>query len=216
MAKSKMNRRFSSFSKAGAVALWLCAAPALRVGADSLWKPDTTVSMFADKKAHAVGDIITILVQENNGATRNNNTTTSKKSSVDSSISSFFYSPGASSLLTKGGTLPALKFSGDSEFNGGGQINNTETITARLPVRVIDVLPNGNMLVEGHRQTAFSGEKMDAILRGTVRADDLSANNTVYSYNVADATITFVGKGTLSDTQRKGWFQRVWDKVSPF
>jgi len=119
-------------------------------------------------------------------------------------------------LLTKKGSLPALKYSGANDFTGSGAINNQETITARLSVRVIDVLPNGNLVVEGRRQTAFSGEKQDAILRGTVRADDISANNTIFSFNIADASIQFISKGTITDNQNKGWFTRIWDKVSPF
>ncbi len=81
----------------------------------------------------------------------------------------FFTAPSASGLLTKKGTLPALNYNSDSEFNGGGQINNSETITAQMAVRVIDVLPNGNMVIEGRLHTAFSGEKQDAIVRGIVR-----------------------------------------------
>jgi flagellar L-ring protein precursor FlgH len=187
------------------------------LGADSLWKDDaSSSSMFADKKAHRVGDIVTVIIQENNGATRNNNTTTARTSSVDSAISSFLYPAGATGLLTKGGQLPAISLSGKNSFNGGGQINNQEVITAQLAVKVIDVLPNGNMVVEGRRQTAFSGEKLDAILRGTVRADDISSTNTVYSFNIADPSIQFLSRGSVSDSQNRGWFTRVWDKVSPF
>ena len=101
-------------------------------------------------------------------------------------------------------------------FNGGGSINNLETITAQMAVRVIDVLPNGNMVIEGQLRTAFSGEKQDAVLRGTVRPDDISSSNTLLSYNIADATIQFISKGTITDIQRKGWFTKIWDKVSPF
>jgi flagellar L-ring protein precursor FlgH len=185
--------------------------------ADSLWKADTSPSsIFADKKARRIGDIITIVIQENNGATRNNTTATSKQTSVDAAIASFLYGPTASGLLTKGGQYPSMSLSGKNTFSGGGQINNQETITAQLAVRVIDVLPNGNLVVEGRRQTAFSGEKQDAILRGTVRFDDIAANNTIFSYNIADASIQFVSHGTITDNQRKGWFNRIWDKVAPF
>jgi flagellar L-ring protein precursor FlgH len=185
--------------------------------ADSLWKPDSSpASMFADKKARRVGDIITILVQQNNSATRNNSLATSKQTSVAATISSFLYGPSASGLLTKGGQYPAMNFNGKNTYAGSGQINNAETITDQIAVQVIDVLPNGNLVVEGRRHSAFSGEKQDAILRGTVRYDDILANNTVYSYNIANATIQFVGKGTVSDAQNKGWFNRIWDKVNPF
>jgi flagellar L-ring protein precursor FlgH len=185
--------------------------------ADSLWKADTSPSsIFADKKARRVGDIVTIVVQQSTGATRNNNTTTAKQTSVDASIASFLYGPAASGLLTKGGNYPAMSFSGKNTYSGGGQINNAETITDQLAVRVIDVLPNGNLVVEGRRHTAFSGEKQDAILRGTIRYDDILANNTIYSYNVADASIQFVSHGTITDNQNKGWFNRIWDKINPF
>ena len=60
------------------------------------------------------------------------------------------------------------------------------------------------------------GETQDAILRGVVRAEDIAANNTVFSYNIADATIKYVSKGTVTDNQRKGWFTKVWEKVTPF
>jgi len=187
------------------------------VVADSLWKADTSPSsIVADKKARRVGDIVTIVVQQNTGATRNNNTTTAKQTAVDASISSFLYGPAASGLMTKGGNYPAMNFSGKNTYSGGGQINNAETITDQLAVRVIDVLPNGNLVVEGRRHTAFSGEKQDAILRGTIRYDDILANNTIYSYNVADASIQFVSHGTITDAQNKGWFNRIWDKINPF
>jgi flagellar L-ring protein FlgH len=119
-------------------------------------------------------------------------------------------------LLTQKGILPSMKFSGKSDFAGGGTINNSQQIAASVAVRVVDVLPNSNLVIEGTRESSFSGEQQTIILRGTIRQDDIAANNTVYSYNVADATIKFISKGSISDTQRKGWFQRLWDKFSPF
>ena len=199
---------------AALAALALVCAP---LHADSLWNEKAVPRpIVADKKAVAVGDILSIVVQENSTATKDNSTQTSKKSGVDASISSFLYSPAASGLLTQKGALPALKFDASQSFNGGGKINNAEKIVARVAVTVIDVLPNGNLLVEGKRQTSFSGETQDVILRGVVRPADIAANNTVFSYNVADATIKFISKGTTSDSQRKGWFTRLWDKVTPF
>lgn len=209
-----MTRLFSSLYKPAALAILLL--PAGNLSAGSLWQDGSSRAMFADKKARAVGDILTIIIQENNGATRQNNTSTSKKASANASIANFFYSPGASGLLTKNGTLPALKYNSDTEFAGGGQINNQETITAQMAVRVVDVLPNGNLVVEGRLHTAFSGEKQDAIVRGVCRPDDIASNNTLFSFNIADATIQFISKGTITDNQRKGWFTKIWDKVSPF
>ena len=188
----------------------------LTVQAQSLWKDGSSRSMTADKRAADVGDILTILVQENNSATKDQNTRTSKETGINAAIEAFLYSPDASKLLTHNGKMPALKLNAKQNFEGGGRISNAEKITARIAVRVIDVLPNGNLVIEGTRQTSFSGETQDAILRGVVRTEDIAANNTVFSYNVADATIKYISKGTVSDNQRKGWFTRVWEKVTPF
>ena len=196
----------------------LVAAVLLSVGAQaqSLWKDGASRSMMADKLAAQVGDILTIVVQENNSASKDQNTRTAKETGINAAIETFLYSPEASGLLTHNGKMPAIKLNAKQNFEGGGRISNQERITARIAVRVVDVLPNGNLVIEGTRQTAFSGETQDAILRGVVRTEDIAANNTVFSYNVADATIKYVSKGTVSDNQRKGWFTRVWEKVTPF
>jgi flagellar L-ring protein precursor FlgH len=227
MEKWKMNRPFSSiFNSTTLVALLVGFELTTHMGslvADSLWKEDPPVSalrgadgMFSDKKARRVGDIITVLIQENNSGSRNNNTATSKQTGVDASITSFLYGPTASGLLTKKGQYPAMNFNSKNTFTGGGQINNSEIITAQAAVRVVDVLPNGNMVVEGRRQTAFAGERQDSVLRGTIRFDDISSSNTVYSFNISDASIQFISHGVITDNQKKGWFNTIWDKVSPF
>ena len=214
MQKSKLNKASSYLCKTGVILVGISLLTTSH--ADSLWHDESAVSMYSDKKAHAVGDIITILVQESNSAQKDNSTKTAKSSGVDASISTFLYGPTASKLLTQGGKYPGLKFDAKNTFDGGGQINNSETITARIAVRVIDVLPNKTMVIEGKKLTSFSGEKQEAILRGVLRTEDLAANNTIFSYNIADATIQFVAKGAVSDSQGKGWFTKIWDKVSPF
>lgn len=200
------------FSLFAALAL---TAPATTFS-QSLWHDDLARPMFADKRATAVGDIITIVVSETSAASKNNGTKTEKKSSLSAAISSFLYPASASGLLTKKGSLPAMAYNSDVTHDGSGSINNSETVVAKVAVRIVDVLPNHNLVVEGRRETAFSGEKQTVILRGTVRQDDVASDNTVFSYNVADATIQIIGKGAVSDTQRKGWFTRIWDKLTPF
>jgi flagellar L-ring protein precursor FlgH len=210
-----MKKQSRSLSKI-ILALLLLAPLTPLTRAQSLWQEGASRSMVADKRAHAVGDILSILIQESNTAARQNDTQTKKTSSIDASLQSFLFSPAASKLLTKGGQLPAMKTSSAQNFDGGGQINNSEKITARIAVRVIDVLPNGNLIIEGTRKVSFSGETQDAVLRGVVRSDDVTAANTIFSYNIADATIKYVSSGTISDNQKKGWFTRVWEKVTPF
>jgi flagellar L-ring protein FlgH len=191
----------------------LLAAPLSR--GQSLWQENSR-ALVADKRATQVGDILSILIQESNTANRQNNTKTSKQATIDAGLQAFLYSPGASGFLTKKGQLPAIKTAAAQSFDGGGQINNSEKMTARIAVRVIDVLPNNNLVIEGTRKVSFSGETQDAVLRGVVRAEDVSANNTIFSYNIAEATIKYVSSGTITDNQRKGWFTKIWEKVTPF
>lgn len=179
--------------------------------AQSLWHDDVAKPMYADKRASNVGDIITIIVQENTTAKKNNETKTERSSSLSSAVSSFLI-PG---LNINQGQLPAIAYNSDHKHDGAGAINNSETMIAHVAVKVIDVLPNKNLVIEGKRETAFSGERQTITLRGIVRAEDVTVNNTVLSYNVADATIQIVGKGTVSDSTKKGWFNRIWDKINP-
>ncbi len=211
-----MNTPSSSVFKLRLALLLAAGIACLPLTAQSLWNDDAARSMFADKRAHSVGDILTILVQENTASTIENNTRTSKSASVDAAVNTFLYSPGASGLLTKAGTLPALNLGSKQSFDGGGKVNNSERITTRIAVRVVDTLPNKNLIIEGRRQTKISRESTDAILRGVVRAEDITAQNTIYSYQIADASIHYLSKGTVADSQRKGWFLRIWDKVTPF
>ena len=206
-----MKRRFPFLCNSVAALLLVMSARA-----DSLWRDDASRSMAADRKAVAVGDMLTIVVQESSTASKGNSTTTAKKSSTDNAITTFLYSPASSGLLTHNGQMPALKYAGQSDFSGGGTIENKEQIVAKVAVRVVDVLPNKNLVVEGTRHTAFGSEQQDIVLRGVVRPEDIAANNTVFSYNVADATIKIVNKGAVTDSQRKGWFTQLWDKITPF
>ena len=175
------------------LAPWLILV-AMTVRADSLWVTRSARSMIGDKRAAAVGDILNIVVEENATTTKGTSTKTSKSSGLDASVATFLYSPAASGLLTKSGQMPAIKYSSKHDFDGNGKIDNSEHIVARIAVQVIDVLPNRNLIVEGRRQTAFSGETQDAVLRGIVRPEDIGPNNTVFSYNVADASIRFISK----------------------
>jgi flagellar L-ring protein FlgH len=189
---------------------------ALPLCGQSLWKEDASPSLVADRRAARVGDVVTILVQELNTATKDNSTKTGKSTSLDAKIDAFFYSPAASGLLTHNGRMPAIKLGSKHDFEGGGKINNTERVTARIACRVIDVLPNGNLVIEGSREITFGGETQQATLKGVIRSDDVMPNNTVFSYHIAEAAIKYTSKGTVTNAQKKGWFTRFWEKITPF
>ena len=186
--------------------------------AQSLWHEESSRAIFADKRAGSVGDILTVVVQENTVANKNNETKTEKNSSLSAAIQSFLYPAGAgtSALLSRGGQMPAMAYNSDLKHDGSGAINNSESIVAHIAVKVIDVLPNRCMIVEGKRETSFSGEKQTILLHGIVRAEDVAADNTVLSYNIADATIQIIGKGTVSNAQNKGWFTKLYEFANPF
>jgi flagellar L-ring protein precursor FlgH len=182
--------------------------------ADSLWT-ETSISPLADRRALAVGDLLSVIVQENNSATKNQTKKTQKESSIDASVSQFLFKPENMKFMTKGGMFPGMNASSKTDFNGGGQVQNSDSINSRFTVRVVDALPNGNLLIEGRRSTSFSGESQTIVLRGTVRRVDVTHDNTVLSYQLADLTLRFDGSGSVNDSQKRGWFGKVWDKVNP-
>jgi flagellar L-ring protein precursor FlgH len=180
--------------------------------AQSLWREDTVRPMFADKRATGIGDILTIVVSENTAMTKNNETKTSKQSSWAAAVTSFLF-PGFAQFKH---TTPAVNYNSTLTHDGSGAVNNSQSIVTHVAVKVIDVLPNQNLVIEGKRDTAFSGEHQTVTLHGVVRPEDVQYGNTIASDNIADASITITGKGTVSDSQNKGWFTRVIDKVNPF
>lgn len=115
----------------------------------SLWSESASKSIFADKRSLDVGDILTIAISETSTENKNNDTTTERKSSLSAAVSAFLYPAGATGLLTKNGQLPAMAFNSDHAHNGSGTISDSETIVAQIAVRIIDVLPNGDLVVEG-------------------------------------------------------------------
>lgn len=206
--------------------------------AGSLWREGVTDErgMFADKRAKRVGDILTVVINENVGMTDSLNLTTNKQNSsamqngiegIASNLVNQFITnlPGSvlgkrfrtnTSSLPAAPTVPGLTVNGTNSFTGGGSINNNQTITASAAVQVIDVLPNGNLVIEGLREISFSKERQFVSLHGIVRPYDIQPDNTVSSSNVAGAQIQVVSEGSLTDAQKKGWLLKLNDKISPF
>ena len=183
--------------------------------ADSLWSKETAVSLYTDHKAKRVGDIITVIVLESNSASRNSSAKTEKKSDINASISDFINPNLAGKVLGKVQS-PKLATTSQSKFEGKGAVNNSGSFNSRFAVRVVDVLPNNNLIIEGVRRTTFSGESQTIILKGTVRPRDVTPLNTVYSYHLADVSIGLKDEGAVSDSLKKGWFSKLWGKIAPF
>ena len=189
--------------------------------ADSLWKDGSSRGPVLDKTAHAIGDILFVSISESATVDRDNKSTTSRVGSANAGISSFLFGTQAgtsagSQLGKHKGSYPKMEFTNTSTHEGKGTTKNVDKITAKFGVRVVDVLPNNTMVIEGMRQTSYGGETQVAILRGTVRREDIDSSNMVMSERLADLQIRYVNTGVISDSQNKGWFMKFWDKVSPF
>ena len=193
-------------------------APATILRADSLWiTPGRTErSMFADRKAGAVGDIVTIVVQESVAADNASRTKSDRSASANSAITQFLFPSSSSGMGTHNGQLPGTSYNSNNTFTGGGEVSNSRTLSASTAVLVTDVLPNGNLVVQGVRLVSFSGERQYIVLYGVIRPDDISSANTIASGSVADARVEFISEGTLTDAQKKGWFTKLYDTLRPY
>lgn len=194
----------------------LFALAALPAVAGSLWTAPGSreQGVSADLRAARAGDILTIVIAETAAASSSQNKTSGSESNVDAAVSQFLY-PG-SGFGTHKGSLPGIKFGGSSDFNGGGQVSNTQSLAARAAVLVIDVLPNGNLVIAGARKVTFSGETQNVVLHGLVRPADIASGNTVLSSNIAEARLEFISEGSLSDAQKRGWLSNLYEKLRPF
>ena len=184
------------------------------VQADSLW-PSSGSSMYADRKASRKGDILTVIVQESADASSTQNKESTRKSTLNDTVSQFLFPPSVSGLGTHAGSLPSIQLAGASDYNGGGKVSNSQSLNSQAAVLVTDVLPNGNMVIEGVRLVTFSGETQYVVLHGLVRPDDISSANSVSSSHIAEAKVEFINKGSLSDAEKKGWLSDIYEKLRP-
>jgi flagellar L-ring protein precursor FlgH len=203
-----------SKSASNLAALLLATAAVAAPNTGSLWPAGTGVErgMTADRMASRTGDILTIVVAESASATSAQTKSASRESSLADSITQFIYT----NALAHNGQLPTSTAAGKSTYSGGGSVNNSQTLTARAAVLVTDVLPNGNLVIEGARMVTFSGETQHVILHGLVRPADIGADNTVLSTNIAEARVEFVSDGTLTEAQKRGWLSKLYEKLRPF
>ena len=111
---------------------------------------------------------------------------------------------------------PSASGTATSSFAGSGDTSRTGTLTASISAKVIEVLPNSNMIIESRKEVIVNHEKEILVIRGIIRPEDISTGNTIASAFVADAQIYLVGDGVLDDKQYQGWLVRFLDKIWPF
>jgi flagellar L-ring protein precursor FlgH len=176
----------------------------------SLWNSSVFYSLYADVKARNVGDIVTINIVESASAVKNATTKTSKTTAMDASWT------GVLAKMTGDWVGNQQSAALANNFDGEGTTTRNSSLNAYISVRVIQVLPNGNLAVQGSREVKVNNENQFINIQGVIRPEDISSNNIVLSTYVSDAKIELNGHGVISDKQRVGWLTRILDWVWPF
>ncbi len=184
----------------------------------SLWE-ERSADFYMDNKARRVNDIVTVKIEEISVASQQVSTKTSRDSSILANITKFLGSPldfGLDSLWGKDKPFkPEIASSAKSSHSGSGKITGSGKLSANIAAKVIEVMPNGNLIIEGKKEVTIDKEKRFIVLNGILRPIDIEFNNTVSSSKVADVRIAYTGTGVISDKQRPGIFQRVFDWLYP-
>ena len=199
------------------IAVLLASALPDRLLADSLWdrRDPNTTNMFYDYRARRVGDVLTILVEENTGFDAQEKREMEKKTKADMALGG----SGSSSALGKALRSFAydLDLNSSSQRSFDGKANSTidRKFTDRLSVVVIGVMPNGNLVVEGYRQRMITREMRTLRVTGIVRPADIGPTNVVQGQFLANLHISYEGRGPESSYTNNGWGGRIFNKIWP-
>lgn len=161
-------------------------------------------SLFTDIKAHKVGDILTVIISEQNRASSQVESKTEKSSKMTAKGG-----PGIGPLSFI--PLFGAEAQNKNSFDGKGENVRSNNLRARMSVTVMDVRSNGDLIIEGTRTTGISGDRETITLTGVVRQKDISRDNTIDSYQIADAQIYFTGKGPNETAARPGFITRIFN-----
>jgi flagellar L-ring protein FlgH len=182
---------------------------------NSLWRNGSR-AFFNDQRAHIVGDILTVKVNINDTAQFQDQTQLSRTSTEDTEITNFIGAntfKGAANAVLPGSVLTA---SGNSQMNGQGNINRNDQLVTNVAAVVTQLLPNGNMVIEGKQEVRLNNEIRELIVAGVVRPEDIQSDNTIELPKIAEARLAYGGRGTLTNIQTERWGQQVVDIILPF
>ncbi len=186
----------------------------------SLWQEENgRAYLYEDLRAMRIGDILTVKIVENHKGSKSADTEAQRESTIKNSLvgsaMGYIGIPGIrfSDETRRGMGIDA---SANSKFGGKGATSRTGTLTGTISAIVTEVLPNGDLRIEGRREVSVNSEKQLMSIGGIVRRVDVDTKNTVLSSAIADARIEYSGLGVLDDVQRPGWFVRILDWIYPF
>ena len=174
---------------------------------NSLWRSGGR-AFFRDQRAARIGDIMTVKIDIADSASVNNATTRSRDNKEGAGLDNFL---GYESAL---GDL--ANFDSTSSSKGTGKVDRKETIELTVAAVVTQILPNGNMVIEGRQEVRVNFEVRELIVSGVVRPEDITAANTINHSQIAEARISYGGRGQLTDVQQPRYGQQVYDILMPF
>jgi len=175
----------------------------------SIYSRATARPLFEDIKARNVGDLLTIVLTESTNASKSATTTTNKESALDMPLPTLFG--------RQGNKVFNNEIEAGRDFSGSGDSEQSNSLSGTITVSVVDVYPNGNLLVRGQKNVWLNQGEEYVQVSGIVRPEDISADNTVPSTRVANARIAYAGTGALADANAQGWLSRFFNSpVWPF
>lgn len=170
---------------------------------------------FKDQRAHRVGDILTVKIEISDKATISNESsrgrTSTNAAGVGGVLGSIF-----SVFAPEVTAATAIDVSSGLNDAGTGSINRSESLKTEVAAVITQVLPNGNLVIEGHQEVRVNFEIRDLVVAGIVRPEDIAADNTIESGKIAEARIAYGGRGQISDVQQPRYGQQVLDAILPF
>lgn len=182
---------------------------------NSLWRSGAR-SFFNDQRASQVGDLVTVSVAITDSAQIANQTSRSRTASEQLGGSGMIGTQ-LGSILPEGATPSAIAdFDTDSSSGGQGSVNRSESLTTTVAAVVTQILPNGNMVIEGRQEVRVNFEVRELIVAGVIRPEDIDASNTIESSKIAEARIAYGGRGQITDVQQPRYGQQLFDIVMPF
>lgn len=193
--------------------------PPTRQYANSLWQSGSR-AFFRDQRAARVGDILKVTIQINDQATVNNETEGKRQSSDTATMANIFgMERRLMNLLPNnniGDPENALSTTGSVNNKGTGSIRRKDQIQTQVAAIVTQVLPNGNLVIEGKQEVRINFDLREVSVRGVVRPQDILADNTIDSTQIAEARIIYGGRGQLMEMQQPRWGSQVLEELSPF
>ena len=182
---------------------------------NSLWRNGSR-SFFKDQRAHQIGDLLTVTVNITDQANFANETQRQRTATEDTGITAFWGSGLFGQRAQNALTGRMFQADSNSQTDGKGSIVRQETLQTNVAAIVTQVLPNGNLVVEGKQEIRVNTEIRELIVAGIVRPEDIQSDNTIDSTKIAQARISYGGRGQISDVQQPRYGQQVMDVLLPF